>query len=119
MLKRALVIDDKSEWREKLVEAFKWEGLDVTSYANGRDILQDGSLENVAIIIMDANDPDRFKDLSAGIRQTGYKGPIILVTGFPRECFRYPLLEGNGVVYIEKYKSDFSDMFRMALNHCL
>src|SRR5690242_5053189 len=99
-----LLIDDDDLFRESLGLNLLDEGYEVTSFANGRDVLaylEDGGTADV--ILLDWRMPNLTGlDVLRRIRATGTTIPVIFLTVLADDVYEEAALEGGAVDFIDK-----------------
>jgi two-component system response regulator ChvI len=101
---RLLLVDDDDLFRESLGLNLIDEGYEVTSFANGRDVLDFlGRGGSADVILLDWRMPNLTGlDVLRRMRRSGITIPVIFLTALSDDIYEEAALEGGAVDFIDK-----------------
>src|ERR1700745_1957378 len=99
-----LLVDDDDLFRESLGLNLIDEGYEVTSFANGRDVLDFlGRGGSADVILLDWRMPNLTGlDVLRRMRRSGITIPVIFLTALSDDIYEEAALEGGAVDFIDK-----------------
>jgi two-component system OmpR family response regulator len=80
-LGRILIVDDEEAIRSVLIEQLERTGYDTIAFVDAAPV-READLDDIDLIVTDLAMPTSGEKLIEDVRGRGFKGPIIIITGF-------------------------------------